>query len=205
MASCKKEIVREIDLGYEYFPNLAGTYIEYEVDSTYHGITVNNSHFFLREEFVSEFVDDQGQLAMRVERSKRPNTSSEWVLTDIWTQKRTPTTAERVEENVRFVRMVFPVHADKTWDGNSYNTYSTWEHSFQSIGAAKTVGSLSFGNTVTVRQRNNVNLVDQEEASEIYARDIGLIYKKFVDLSFQNFEITGVEMEWIITDYGIID
>lgn len=206
LTACKKaDSAEDIDLGYDYFPNIIGTYVEYYVDSTYFGIEEQNFTFWLREELTESFIDDEGQAAVRVVRYKRQSEEGEWVQTDVWTQKRTTTTAERSEESQRFVRLAFPVNAEQTWDGNAHNTLDEWQHSYSGIGTAKTVGGLQYSNTVTVEQRNNVNLVDQEIASEIYAYGVGLIQKSFTDLSFQNFELTGVQMSMMATDYGFIE
>jgi hypothetical protein len=206
IASCKKkEDITPIDLGYDYFPNEVGKFIEYEVDSTHYGITEQDFHFYVREERLEDYVDGEGQVAVRIERFKKTNLGDQWVLSDVWVQKRTSTTAERLEENRRFVRLAFPVNIDQKWDGNAYNDLDEWEHSYESIGVSKSFGALPFSKTLTVNQRHNVNLVDQEIAEEVYAFGVGLVYKKFIDLNFQNFEVTGVEYEMTVTDYGWID
>ncbi|MCB0761286.1 MAG: hypothetical protein KDC12_07145 [Flavobacteriales bacterium] len=205
LAGCKKEKDGlPIDLGYDYFPNKVGTYIEYEVDSIHYGITNDTLHFMLREELVNEFVDLQGHLAIRLHRYKKFDPSDDWTLTDVWVQKRTSTSGERVEENVRFVRMVFPIDTEPEWDGNGYNTYTPWMYHYEGYNTAKNINGFSFSSTVTVDQRYNINLLDQEIASEIYAKGVGLVYKKFMDLTYQNLILEGVDMEWVITDYGYI-
>lgn len=203
--SCKKDDDEIVDIGYNFYPNQAGTYIEYEVDSVHYGITTDTSHFFLREELVEEFIDLEGQPAMRVERYKRNSGGDPWVLKDVWVQKVTTTTAERVEENRRYVRMVFPVEPGATWDGNAKNDLEAWSHSYGTIDAPYSIAGYDFTRSVTVQQRNNVNLVDQEIAEETYVRGVGLVHKRFTDLNFQNFEINGVDYEWHMTDYGWIE
>lgn len=205
VSSCKKDEEEVIDIGYLYFPNQAGTYVEYEVDSVHYGITVDTSHFYLREELVEEFIDGENQPAMRVERFKRNTTTDPWVLTDVWSQKRTTTTGERVEENQRFVRMVFPVEEGKAWNGNAYNDQEDWQYQFGPIDVPYSIAGYDFTRSVRVKQRNNVNLVDQEIAEEVYVRGVGMVYKRFTDINFQNFEITGVDAEWVMTDYGWIE
>lgn len=205
ISACKKEVDYEaIDMGYEYFPNRVGAYIDYEVDSIHYGITVDTTQFFLREIIAEDFIDQEGNLAVQVERYKKFSMGAEYELTDVWVQLRTSTTGERIEENQRFVRMVFPMDADANWDGNAYNTLDEWTHTYGSIGGSYSLPPLSFTDVVRVNQRNNVNLVDQEEAWEVYARGIGLIHKRFKDIEFQNFEITGVDVEMKAIAYGSI-
>lgn len=203
--SCKKDEEQIIDIGYDYFPNQVGTFIEYEVDSVHYGITVDTSHFFLREELVEQFIDGENQSAMRVERFKRTTEDDPWVLVDIWVQKRTTTTAERVEENQRYVRLVFPVQQGKTWDGNAQNNFETWQHSYGAMDQPYSIAGINFTGSITIQQRNNVNLVDQEISTETYVRGVGLVHRRLTDLNFQFFEISGVDLEWSMTDYGWIE
>jgi hypothetical protein len=206
LSSCKKEVDYEaIDLGYDYFPNQVGAFIDYRVDSIHYGTTVDTVMYFLREVIADQFIDGEGSLATQVERYKKPNMQADYVLTDVWVQKRTPTTAERIEENERFVRLVFPLEAGKTWNGNAYNTREAWNYSYATPDQPYQAGPLTFPKTVRVNQRNNVNLVDQQIAWEVYASGFGLIYKYYKNLSFQNFEITGVDMEMVVIGYGVIE
>ncbi|WP_306639785.1 hypothetical protein [Sanyastnella coralliicola] len=206
LSGCAKETDFEaIDLGYDYFPNTEGTFIEYEVDSINYGIEVDTVHFYLKEVIAEEFIDDEGNLATRIERFKKFNMDDEYVLTDVWVQKRTSTTAERIEENFRYVRLAFPVEAGEVWDGNAYNIEEAWDYTYTSIGGSYNNGVLPFSNTLRVRQRENINLVDQESAWEVYARGIGLVHKKLTDLNYQFFEITGVDMEMRAIAFGTVE
>lgn len=204
-SGCKKNKEEiEIDLGYDYYPNKVGTYIEYEVDSIHYGVDIDTVHFYLREELVNEFVDQQNQLAVRVHRYKKFNMADEWELKDVWVQKTTPTSAERVEENIRYVRMVFPINDEQRWDGNAYNTDNEWEHQYVTIDKSLAMSGFTFSKTLSIRQRNSINLIDQEKASEIYAKNVGLISKSFLDLTFQNLIIVGNDVEWTLIDFGDI-
>lgn len=200
--SCKPTYFENIDFGYNYFPNGVSTYIDYEVDSISYGPLNDTSHFYLREKIAEEFVDNEGQLSTRLERYKRPNLDADWTLTDVWFQKRTTTTAERIEENIRYVRLTFPINPENNWDGNVYNTDDVWNYRYVNIAAPYELNGLTYEKSVRVNQRNNINLIDQEEAWEIYADGVGLIHKKLTDLTFQNQEIVGVSFEMRAIDFG---
>lgn len=194
-----------IDLGYDYFPNEVGTFLEYEVDSISYGIETDTTHFWLREVVAEDFIDDEGNLATRIERYKKFQADDNYTLTDVWVQKRTSTTAERFEENVRYVRLVFPVRVNDTWDGNAYNTEDPWNYTYTQVDGTHQVGTFSFDNALRVQQRENVNLVDQEEAWEVYVRDIGLVHKRLTDLTYQNFQISGVDFQMELVSYGFVE
>jgi len=203
-SGCKKDgdaVV--VDLGYEYFPNRIGTYIIYEVDSTGYGINGEvNLQYEVKELLAEEFVDGENQLAVKVERYQRLDDGDAWVLSDVWTQKRTNSSAQRIEEDVRFIRLGFPVELDKTWNGNAYNTMQPWNYKITSVDVPLFYNGLTFEKTATVFQRNNVNLIEEEIASEIYAKGVGMIYKRLKDVSFQQGELIGLDMTMTIIDFG---
>lgn len=207
LSACKKTDTdfESINLGYDYFPTTTGHFIDYEVDSISHNITIDTTHFYLREVLVEDFIDQEGQVAWRLERYKKNSLDDTFQLSDVWIQKRTTTSAERVEENERFVRLIFPVNGGDTWNGNAYNNRDPWYYEYTDVGEPFVQGLLTFPKTVTVNQRNNINLVDQEVAFEVYAEGVGLIYKKLSDLEYQNFQITGVEVEMSVIDYGTLE
>lgn len=192
----------EVNLGYDYFPNKVGTYITYAVDSIGYSINSDTAHYLTKEVLVEEFLDGIGELAVTIERYRSDNNGSSWYLTDIWTQKRTGTQAQKVEEDIRYVRMVYPIEQGKTWNGNAYNTMPAWNYEYTGIDVPRSFGVLSFPQCIVVKQRDNVNFVDQEIASEVYAKDVGLVYKRLTDLNFQNDVITGIDMEMTVVDYG---
>ena len=93
LSACKKEEPQDVDLGYDYFPNTVGTFIEYEVDSSYYESGVEtNTQFYVREEYTETFIDGEGQLAMKIDRYTRPTLSDGWTRAAVYSQKRTSTT-----------------------------------------------------------------------------------------------------------------
>jgi hypothetical protein len=207
VASCKKDSnTVEVDLGYDYFPNTVGTYIIYEVDSTGYGLDGEvHAEYQVMEVLAEEFVDGENQLSVKVERFKRINNSDLWALTDVWTQKRTNQSAQRIEEDIRYVRLGFPIELEKTWDGNAYNLMEPWNYKITQVDAPAVFNGLSFEQTVTVFQRNNINLIDQEIASEVYARGVGLVYKQLTDIEIQQGDMIGVDMTMKILEYGVVE
>ena len=202
LCGCKKDEPDPIDLGYAYFPNTVGTFLEYEVDSTRHiGGDAFEFHFFLREEYTEQFIDGEGQLAVWIERFTRSTSADPWTFVSSYAQKRTSTTAERYEENQRYVRLAFPVNTEQSWDGNAYNDDGPWVHTYQNIGQQYILSpSLIFSDALRVQQRNVFNLIETEMAHEIYARGVGMIYKDIRDLAFGNTE--GYEVTYELVAYG---
>jgi len=202
-SSCKKEVdVEVIQFGYEYFPTSVGSYRIYLVDSIGHDITSDTSQFQIMEVVEDEFTDNLGQPTFSIGRYKRYTSSGDWLFQTVWVEKKTSTFAQRVENNKRYIRLVFPISDESAWDGNAFNNEDPWNYTYSGIGSSRYVGPFNLPNTLTVNQRNYVNLVDQEIAYEVYAKDIGLVYKKLIDLNIQQDGLTGIELEMSILSYG---
>ncbi len=188
-----------IDFKYDYFPLKVGhTYI-YDVDSvTYDDFTgrVDTVNYQLRMFFESTFLDSENRIAYRIEVNKRNTDQSNWEAHAVWFANRTASTAERVEDNLRFINMTFPPKLDKTWNGNGYldieggrclADYDDWEFTYIELDQPKTVNNILYDSTLTVEQINDTteNLLEMQFSFETYAKNIGLIEKEFWSLETQ--------------------
>lgn len=180
---CKKDtVLPPVDMGYAYFPVNPGHWVIYKVDSTnwddFTGI-VDTFQFEIKEYIESEYLDNEGRPTARLERYKRQNDTSAWYLKDVWVMNRTSATAEKVEENIRFLKLIFPAKSGQTWNGNIYNTLGKQEYEFNDVNEPYTAGNMQFDSTVTVLQANEITLISEDIANEVYAKGVGLVYKKY--------------------------
>lgn len=209
--SCKKDEQATLDIGYGYYPNTAGKYIVYNIDSiVMNSFTkkVDTFYFQVKEVIESIYYDNTGRTTMRLERYRKDSSKTmkysqlPWVLTDVWSANRTTTTAEKIEENIRYVRLIFPVELFKTWNGNAYNSIGEWNYKYTEMDKAKTIGGKAFDSTLTVIQTDQENLIDKKYYKEMYAKNVGLIYKQIIDVHSDN--ITGQPIMNRVTS-GIIE
>lgn len=194
MPSCKKETELPPDVGYSYFPDQVGKYIIYEVDSTSQNDSLQlrkTYRYLLKEVIESIITDNEGRPSLRIERyvkyhdSLVPYSQMQWTLKDVWMATRTSSTAEKVEENVRYLKLVFPLKKGEDWNGNVYNTKPEWEYEVTEYDEPMILGNLSFDSTLTVEQANKNILNLTEYSVESYARNVGLIYKEMIILNKQ--------------------
>ena len=213
--SCKDEegeILTPID--YNYFPIEYGNWIVYDVDSTVH-LTIDDLtnqpdtsiayyHYQIRETIDSSFIDGEGDVAFRIRRESRMNDTLPWEFLNIWTCKRNYNSAQKVEDNIRFVKLSFPVSTRSLWNGNAYNNYPSENYSFDQIHQRLTIGSFSFDSTVTVNQFERISLIDRIIRKEKYAFTVGLVSKQRDSLNINILgQITnGVEFFQSINSYG---
>lgn len=192
-----------IDLGYSFFPNKVGSFIIYEVDSTYYGINDTTFHYQIKEELIEQFTDETNQAAVKVHRFHRLGNGQPWTLIDVWTQKRTTNTAEKVEENIRYIKLEFPVKEGNSWNGNAMNNFPEQEYQSVQLNHAYDVGILQFEKTLKVVQKYNVNLVDNQNFFEIYANGVGMVYRQATNLNTQGSQTSGYDVQYRAISYSI--
>jgi len=204
---CKKSNSESVNYYYSYFPLEVDAWIEYDVLDIIHSqLGSDTAVYQLKEITTAEFLDNEGRLTYRIERYWRDDSNANWSIKDVWYSNKTTTTAEKVEENVRFTKLIFPINTSKYWDGNAFNNLEEWEYYYDSLHKPKLINNLSFDSTITVIQRDNENVVEYEKVKEVYAVDIGLIYKSHIDLDINLSNIldinSGRELEMTVTGYG---
>jgi hypothetical protein len=208
-----------LDLGYGYFPVEIGHYVVYRADSIWHDNPTQDApgvhdttSYFIKELIESDFTDGAGETAQRLERFKRFSQDDPWDLVDVWFIKRTSLNAQKIEENVRYIKMGFPIENSSTWDGNALNNNESRTYQFDSLYVVRTFGELTFPETVKVLQLDNFNFVEDQLAFEIYAPEVGLVRRYFRDLTTrldysenpvaENIR-SGVEFNWEIIEFGM--
>ncbi len=195
-SSCKKDDDTPIDLGYRYFPDQVGHYVIYDVDSFFYNdfivpLTIDTFKFQLKEKIQSTYLDNQNRSTLRLERYVRfyndtvPYSSLPWLLRDVWAANRTRTTAEKVEENVRYIKLAFAVAQDKTWDGNVQNTNGEQTYSYEFINQFRTIGGGGFDSVLQVNQLDQASIINKKFSIEKYAKRTGLVYKQVIMVESQ--------------------
>jgi hypothetical protein len=140
--------------------------------------TVTNYQYQIKEVIESVFIDAEGREALRLERYKRIGETGPWMIKDVWTVNRTGTTAEKVEENERFIKLTFPVRIARIWDGNAGNSRDEWDYQYTEVDAARTIGGILFDSTLTIAQQDFNTWVTYDFFEEYYAKNVGMVYKK---------------------------
>ena len=186
--SCKKDTIQLPEPSYrEYFNDAVGSYIIYACDSIIYddfNQTIDTNSFLIKEYFQSTFVDNSGRNAIRVERWKKPVDSMNWFLKDVWTLVKTEVQVEKVEEDVRFIKLVFPVRESLQWNINALNSLDARTVAYSKVHEAFSTDSMQFDSTITVENTDPVNLVSEYRNTEVFAKNAGMIYKKFVDVKY---------------------
>lgn len=204
--SDSKKDDESVDLGYEYFPTQTGATWIYAVDSLVYDdnsgqTTIDTFRFQYKEQLVATFTDITGDTGQIINRFFRMNDSASWILLNQSTQLRTALNAQRVQENVRYVKLVFPLERSKKWNGNMYNALGTESYSVSYLNQPTTAGTSTYPLTTKIMQRNEVNAIEEIVRYEIYARNIGLVYALSDSINTQLSGSRGYRYRFTLTSY----
>lgn len=150
----------------------------------------DTQQYYLKERFESKYNDETGNPIYRIERYKRIDTLSNWELTDVWFSQYFHNQAHKVEENIRYVKLIFPTVQNLKWDGNAMNTLEAQIYKIDTINKPwKT-----FDSTLVVTQQNKETLIDKFYDYERYAKHKGLVEKVYIHIP-QAYVIQNVPIE----------
>ncbi len=198
-ASCHKDNPDSIPFtGKSYFPLKTGNEIIYQVME----ITIDKASavydtvsYQLKERVDSVFTDASGKPAYRLERYWRTDTTAQWVIKDVWMAQISDLNVQKVEENIRYIKLIFPAEVGQIWDGNAYNDLDPQDYQIVTANVPETINNLSFDSVLTVEQQNEESLISKKYAVEKFAAGIGLVYKETTDLYSQSMIGSGIPIE----------
>jgi hypothetical protein len=184
--SCSKEEVKPADIGLNYIPQLVGAYQVYSVDQTAYSEVAEPevSHYEIMMEVVDSFPDANSDYTYVIHRSKRETSADDWQYLDTWSSTVNEQKAIVNEENISFVKISFPVKKEKQWNGNEFNINDDDTYEMKSVDEPFTLGDQVFSKTIFIDQEDTEDLLIKDKRFEIYARDIGLIYKEVTHLIY---------------------
>lgn len=194
--ACQREIETLPALGYEYAPLQTGKFIQYRVDSILYddyNNSIDTNSYEVKYVLGREEIDAAGLSFFRYERYERADSSQDWTLINVSAIQIEANRLLHVEQNQRLIKLTFPIAKDKNWDGLAYirkdttieivggsiNFYKDWENfEYTTAHTPFNINGFSFDSTVTISQADANNLIERRFSKEIYAKNIGLVYKE---------------------------
>ena len=205
--ACKKETeILVTDQISDFSPLAVGKYITYKLDTfkylpfSTRNITVSYEVKHVVEELIN---DNLGRPAYRITRYIRKAAPQPWVPDNTFMAINTANSLEFIENNMRFVKLRLPIKDGYSWKGNTFiDTYSfnsnvkyldDWDYMYDSLNTSHTFGAIQIDSTLKVDQRDEIignpadpnSYSEQNFGVEIYAKGIGLVYRRFLHTEFQ--------------------
>ena len=186
---CSDKIVDPgfVDIGYGYFPLDTGLYREYMVRLvSFSGEKSDTSTWYYRDTQKYWFTDQAGDSVLVIVREKRIDTTEDWAPDSLIQVKRSSRRLIVTENNIPYIKMVFPVADSLQWNGNAYNTLTGQDdYYYKNVGQSRAVLDTIYHNTLTVIEQDIEDpIVNQVKKDEIYADGVGLIYREKIDYRF---------------------
>ena len=183
-----------------YFPLRVGDYRVYLIEET------RITPFNVEEQFSYEiktlvtdsFQNASGNFSYILSRYKRTAPDENWAALDTWVARTNESEVVVNEGNIPFVKISFPVQADRSWNGNAYNSEESIEfcegdeftscdlYSFGEIKKTfETTAGLPFDNTIEVIENNSPDIfIRHDVRKSIYSWDVGLVYRESTVLQY---------------------
>ncbi len=204
LSSCsEKTIAYDPPTPDAYYPMRVGDRFTYRLDSTaltQFGRDTIVRRYRVKDSVAEQFTDARGRVAFRLQRAIQPldgstpfRNSETFVVAlqdNDW--------IEFIENNMRFMKLRAPLESGFAWKAHSFIETSSlqspvryladWEYTYTGVAVPATILSKTYADCVTILQRDEVFpegpfnpqfFKQYDFGMEIYAKDLGLIYRNF--------------------------
>ena len=183
--SCKKDVIDTEfkSLDKNYINSSIGAFIEYNVQEIIYDDfknTIDTQRYQLKEVNESIFTDNLGRKSLRIDRYTRLNDTIDWSYLNTWYNSFDVQSIQRVENNVRKTVLSFPVTFDAVWNSNVSNMDYVNNVFYTSIHKPYTTNNIKFDSTLSIESVTTINSFKERAYKEIYAKNVGLVYKNLV-------------------------
>jgi len=206
ICSCNKSNPLVTDSPAGYYPLHVGNYIIYRMDSLKYinvGSQETTISYHAKEVVEDSITDNLGRPSYRVVRYLSDTSeTAEWTPSIAYLVTPLKGSVEVVENNLRFIKLVTPVQDGISWLGNAYiDTKSDdspvpymdgWNYTYANTGLPFDVLAGTIPITVTVKEADEVSGLGDNSytqtvySAEVYGKNIGCIYKKFLYSVYQS-------------------
>jgi len=193
--SCEDESITlaPAAMGLEFYPVETGRTWTYRMDSTViMGGAKVTSTSYMKEEITGSYLNGQGDTSHILTISTSETLNGTYNQTDVWSIEKSNTSVIRTEENLRFLKLAFPIvegnEANNTLfdpqtevdiGQQSIKPYKDWRYKVLDRGGLLTVAGEDFINVTTIRQADNQsdfpNDLELRKVIEFYAPNVGML------------------------------
>ncbi len=207
--ACKKESISAdtLNKGLEYYPVNVGKYIVYSYDSVIYdnkGINKYNFSGFIKEEIAEKITETDLETKYKLIKYWKKKIEENWVLTDVETLTSTDDKVIKTEENLPFIKLVFPNNNSVFWNGNALfdenievkiygeplAIYQGWRYKVENKESTAIFNNETY-NVLDVIQVDNSrdtkpSIFNRRYSKEVFAKGIGLVKKEMKIYDTQN-------------------
>ncbi len=191
----RKTEVNPIAYGYEYFPLQVGQSWEFQVDSIIFdpagtGTSVDSIGLWAKELVADRYITAAGDTVYRIERYERYDTTEPWAIRKVLAQWRTARQAFRQEDNLKLIKLIFPIEKGRRWNGTRHiapeqrvvvagevlEMFKDWQSQILDTEQSFSTPAANFIDVIVVSHADASNLIEHRYQREIYAHQVGLVF-----------------------------
>lgn len=223
--SCDPVDVAKVDQpGADYLPWKVGNYFIYQVDSVSTTLNVSTPfRFKLKIAVTDSFKITAGGTTYILSRARQWEGAETWTPMPTWQARNSDREGVVVEGNTPFLKLVFPILENASWNGNAFNTlagndacgdgqaFTCDEYTVRKLPAGFSAGGQTYPESIEVIQEDAPDLLTIHDVrSETYARGIGLVdrsveFKQYCsknDCLGKGFIDRGWNYHWVLIEHG---
>lgn len=187
--SCKKENYKSFEIDYSFINLNCGHEIIYEVDSIHIDAEINvydTIKYFIKERIDTFFYNYSKTKIYRIERYVLNNNI--WNLIDVCSCYLQNNRYVKIEENVPYIKLIFPVKEGVEWNGNALNNFEKQNYKIDSVTIVNNI------KICKVIHKYYETLIDKYYVYEKYTQNIGMTERTEV-LIYSSYYIPGLPIE----------
>lgn len=179
------ERLRVSDTG--YFPLRKGFYQIYAVEQIEYRLMEKTEDitYQLKTEVVDSFQNQQGGYTYTLHRSRRNTPADPWQFQQVWSVRLTTINVVVYEENIPFIKIVFPATVNRKWDGNALNNSPKDEYILARSGNAYQLETgQTTGPYIQIMQEDSGDFFNVNKREESYVHGIGLVDRRVTKIEY---------------------
>ena len=205
--SCQKEETAksEIFYGYAYAPLKVGQEQIFKIDSIiFNEFTAQKDTLvlFQKRTLIDSFTSEDGHLIYRLKIEERFSDSLPWREKRMDKLFRNDICFELTTDNIPKIALVFPISNNISWNANVLNTEAEQQYTYKNVNQSFFFNGKNYDSTLTVVQMQEENLIEKHYTTERYANNLGLFFRKDINLrtTFDGDTISGYICQWTLLD-----
>ena len=194
--STETESLDDSTFGYQYYPLAIGKVWEYRMDSilfdTIFRATKDTTISYYKEEIKDTVRSTSGELLFKIDIFHKNDSLAAWNLIGSSFILKDPYQLTKIENGLRFIKLIFPIAKNRSWNGNSqvnektvikirgeeFEAYRNWSYFYNKINQEATILNKAYTKVLEVQEADDENLAEKRSSYAKYAEGIGHIYKE---------------------------